>query len=231
MVSVPFHQIMRSTCPVITIIIHRIWYSRTYSRATYLSILPIILGVGLATYGDYYFTTAGFLLTSAGVLLAAIKTVVSNRLMTGNLALPALEILLRMSPLAAVQSILYAGVIGELSAFLTYVRKGQLTSSVCIALVGNGVIAFLLNVASFQTNKLAGALTIAVCANVKQCLTIVLGIALFDVKVSLLNGAGIVVALLGGAWYSRVELESKGKVKSAARMPCQLPMTVQEMGK
>lgn len=64
---------MRSTCPVITIIIYRIWYSRTYSRATYLSILPIMLGVGLATYGDYYFTTAGFLLTSAGVLLAAIK--------------------------------------------------------------------------------------------------------------------------------------------------------------
>ncbi len=151
--------------------------------------------------------------------------------MTGNLALPALEILLRMSPLAAVQSILYAGVTGELSAFLTYVREGQLTSSVCIALIGNGIIAFLLNVASFQTNKLAGALTIAVCANVKQCLTIVLGIALFGVNVSLLNGAGIVVALLGGAWHSRVELESKGKGRSAARMPCQLPMTVQEMGK
>lgn len=151
--------------------------------------------------------------------------------MTGNLALPALEILLRMSPLAAVQSILYAGVIGELSAFLTYVREGQLTSSVCIALIGNGVIAFLLNVASFQTNKLAGALTIAVCANVKQCLTIVLGIVLFDVRVSVLNGAGIVVTLMDAAWYSKVEVESKGKLRSAARMPYKLPMTVQEVRK
>ncbi|KAJ9641383.1 hypothetical protein H2201_008730 [Coniosporium apollinis] len=228
MVSVPFHQIMRSTCPAVTIIIHRVWYSRTYSRATYLSILPIVLGAGTATYGDYYFSTARFLFTSAGALLAAIKTVVSNRLMTGSLAFPALEILLRISPLAAVQSLIYAGVTGELTAFLSYVGEGQLTFSAFLALVGNGIIASLLNIASFQTNKLAGALTIAVCANVKQCLTIVLGIVLFDVRVRVLNGIGVVVALLGAAWYSKVELEAKGKWKSAAKTLYELPVTKQD---
>lgn len=40
---------------------------------TYLSILPVMVGVGLATFGDYYFTALGFTLTLIGVVLAAIK--------------------------------------------------------------------------------------------------------------------------------------------------------------
>ncbi len=73
MVSMPFHQIMRSTCPIFAILIYRIRYSRKYSTKTYLSLIPIVIGVGLATYGDYYFTTVGFVLTLLGVMLAAIK--------------------------------------------------------------------------------------------------------------------------------------------------------------
>lgn len=211
MVSVPFHQIMRSTCPIFTILIYRFFYGRTYSQATYVSLIPVILGVGLATYGDYYFTGIGFTLTLFGVVLSALKTVMSNRIMTGSLALPALEILLRMSPLAALQSLLYAIATGEASAFSAWVAQGNLTLSYISALLGNGLLAFLLNVSSFQTNKLAGALTMTVCANLKQCLTVLLGILLFDVTVGVWNGAGMLVTLVGAGIYSKVELDSKGK--------------------
>jgi len=73
MVSIPFHQIMRSTCPVFAVLIYRLRYKRVYSSETYLSLIPVVMGVGLATYGDYYFTTAGFVLTLLGVILAVIK--------------------------------------------------------------------------------------------------------------------------------------------------------------
>ncbi|QDS68563.1 hypothetical protein FKW77_000362 [Venturia effusa] len=209
MVSVPFHQIMRSTTPVFAILIHRIMFSRSYSTSTYLSLVPLTVGVGLCTYGDYYFTPVGFIYTLAGTILAATKTIVTNRLMTGTLALPALEILLRMSPLAALQSLFLAHYTGELKVFVEWVEAGHLTNSMILALVGNGTIAFLLNVSSFQTNKLAGALTITVCGNLKQCLTIVCGIVLFHVKVGPLNALGMVFALLGAALYSKVELKRK----------------------
>ena len=42
----------------------------------YLSLIPMVIGIGIATHGDYYFTMLGFCLTALGVLLAAIK--VSN---------------------------------------------------------------------------------------------------------------------------------------------------------
>lgn len=92
MVSVPFHQIMRSTCPVVTILIYRFVYGRTYSTQTYLTMIPLIFGVGLSTAGDYYFTLIGFSMTLLGVVLASVKTVATNRLMTGSLKLSALEV-------------------------------------------------------------------------------------------------------------------------------------------
>lgn len=209
MVSVPFHQIMRSTSPVFTVFIYRLCYSRTYSVKTYISLIPVILGVGLATYGDYYFTMLGFNLTILGVVLSSLKTIVSNQLMTGRLGLPALEILLRMSPLAAIQSLVYATSTGEAKAFLTWVADGHLTPRYGLALAGNGFLAFLLNVSSLYTNKLAGALSVTVCANLKQCFTVLLGVLLFDVQVGVLNGLGMMITLLGAGMYSKFELDSK----------------------
>ena len=214
---------MRSICPFFAILIYRFLYSRSYSTSTYISLVPIILGVVLATYGDYYFTPLGCFLTLLGVVLASAKTVASNRLMTGSLALPPLEILLRMSPLAAVQSLLFAIVSGEGNAFLAWIHAGNLTPRYTLALASNGYLAFLLNITSFYTNKLAGALTITVCANMKQCLTILLGVMAFNVHVGMLNGCGMVIALVGAAIYSKVELDSKGKKEGPSHTMAYVP--------
>jgi hypothetical protein len=177
--------------------------------STYLSLVPLVVGVVFTTYGDYYFTRIGFACTLLGTILAATKTIVTNRLMTGSLALPALELLLRMSPLAAGQSLMIAYFTGETHAFQAWIAEGHLTPFVVVALLGNGAIAFLLNISSFQTNKIAGALTITVCGNVKQSLTILFGIVLFNVKVGPLNGCGMALALMGAAWYSKNELKKR----------------------
>jgi hypothetical protein len=89
MVSIPFHQIMRSTCPVFTVLIYRLRYKRNYSAMTYLSLIPIVVGVGFATYGDYYFTTTGFFLTLLGVILASIK--VRSPLHSPNIKLTSIQ--------------------------------------------------------------------------------------------------------------------------------------------
>jgi hypothetical protein len=165
--------------------------------------------VGLTTYGDYTFTLLGFLCTLAGAILAAVKTIATNRLMTGSLALPPLELLLRMSPLAAIQSVAISFLSGESSQFFEWAEGRNLSFPLAVALVGNGIIAFMLNVSSFQTNKIAGALTMTVTGNVKQCLTVLLGIVLFNVQINMVNGAGMMIALSGAAWYSSLELGRK----------------------
>lgn len=140
--------------------------------------------------------------------------------MTGSLALPPLEFLMRMSPLAALQALVCAVATGEAKGFWTLMNSGEISVFPALAsLFGNGFLAFLLNISSFNTNKLAGALTMTVCGNLKQCLTVALGIFLFDVTVRMLNGAGMAVTMVGAAIYSKAELDNKKKKQEPAYQP------------
>lgn len=141
--------------------------------------------------------------------------------MTGSLALPPVEFLMRMSPLAALQAFACATATGEVSGFWELINSGEISLPPAIAsLTGNGFLAFLLNMSSFNTNKVAGALTMTVCGNLKQCLTVLLGIALFNVVVDWLNGAGMAVTMVGAGIYSKAELDNKKrKAQEAAYKP------------
>jgi hypothetical protein len=107
-VSVSFHQTVRSASPAVTILLYRLINlcrgaaSRRFIRTTYLTILPMIFGIALATNGDFTATTMGLSLTLAGVTLASMKQIAMDVLMAGPLQLSPIELLLHLSPLAMV---------------------------------------------------------------------------------------------------------------------------------
>lgn len=214
MVTVPFHQTVRALTPVFTVAIYRLVFQGVYGTDTYMSLVPVIVGVMLASYGDLNATVLGFVMTMLGCFLAAVKTVTTNRLQTAGLRLGALELLYRMSPIACIQSLAVAYFCGELDGFDVSTLKHQSL----LILLGNGAIAFGLNVASFEANKRSGALTMTIAANIKQVLTVVLSIALWHIPVGVMNACGIALTILGGAWYGRVELVGKTKKKEETRL-------------
>jgi len=178
-----------------------------------MSLIMLVLGVGLATAGDYDYTLTGLSVTVLGVVLAAVKTVATNRLMTGPLALSATEVLLRLSPVAAMQCMTYAILFGEVESLRMVFADGHFSRFFMMALLANGGLALLLNIVSLQTNKMAGAVTLTVCGNVKQALTIGLGIVLFDLRMSFTHAAGLAITVLGAVWYSMVDSD-KTKCKT-----------------
>jgi drug/metabolite transporter (DMT)-like permease len=167
MVSVPFHQVVRATTPVFTIIMNVLFLQKSYSTMMYVSLVPVIVGVALATLGDYNYSFMGFFLTLLGTFLAAVKTIVTNVVQVGKLKLHPLDLLLRMSPLAFIQCVVIASFSGEGDQVLNYYNT-KFDSKVFFILLLNGVIAFALNVVSFTANKKTSALTMTVAANVKQ---------------------------------------------------------------
>ena len=208
MVNLPFHQVVRATTPVFTVAIYNIGFTYTYTKATYLSLIPVIFGVALTTYGDYSWSPLGLYLTILGAFLAALKTVTTNRMQTSGLYLSALELLYRMSPLAFAQSL----------ALVLYYRKEFEAFTILLAMIDlkmvvlflvNGALAFALNYTSFSANKKAGALTMTVAANVKQILTVILSVMFWNLRIGCLNALGIMVTLAGGFWYGMVEIRGK----------------------
>jgi len=191
---------LRSTTPVFAVILSLIFGLKTFSVSTYLALTPVVLGVIMATYGDISFTTYGLMLTVLGTALAAIKTIVTNLVLVGDMKIQPMDLLWRMSFLAFIQCLMVAQWAGEVSALQE--RAETADGFLLIALIGNGIMAFLLNYASFTTNMLSSALTMTVAANIKQVLAIILAIVVFHTHVSAFNGFGILVTLAGGAQYT-----------------------------
>lgn len=187
MIMIQFHQVVRAMTPVFTVMLNVLFLKKVYSGMVYTSLIPVskrkikedivkvkgfltntmkflrqvIAGVAFATFGDYNYTAMGFILTVLGTVLAAIKTVVTNRVQVGRLKLHPLDLLLRMSPLAFIQTMLYSYATGEMELVQEYFQT-NLTTNVFFALLLNGIIAFFLNVVSFTANKKTSALTMTV---------------------------------------------------------------------
>lgn len=161
----------------------------------------VVAGVAFATFGEYNYTAMGFFLTVLGTILAAIKTVVTNRVQVGKLKLHPLDLLLRMSPLACIQTLLYSYATGEMELVQEFINTKASWSFMFVLLI-NGILAFFLNVVSFTANKKTSALTMTVAANVKQVLSIALAVIIFNYSLTWMNSIGIMLTLAGGAWYT-----------------------------
>ena len=196
MVSIPFHQVVRATTPVFTVMIYLYFHKATYSRMTLLSLLPIVIGVAFSTYGDYSATLPGFFMTLLGAFLASLKTVETNRMQTAGSKISAWELLYRMSPLACVQSLLCAYLAGEFevanAAYASRNTEDGLSTlrPHVFTILGNGILAIGLNLVSFTANKKVGALTMTVSANIKQALTIGIAVLLWNLRIGWLNHLG-----------------------------------------
>lgn len=206
LVSVPLHQVIRSLTPFFIVVMSLLLV--TIPVTTILSLVPVVLGVGMATFGNYSCTFLGLAFTLFGTFLASLKSVVTNIILGGNLSrnlsfasiqITPSELLFWMSPLAFLQCISYAYGAGELA------QIAQNDNWHVPLLLSNGLIAFALNYTSLTANKSFGALTMTVAANIKQVLVILVSIGYFELQVSALNAAGIAMTVLGGGLYALAE--------------------------
>jgi hypothetical protein len=143
MVTVPFHQSVRSLITLVTILINAVLFSTRYSAKVWLAMLILSCGVTLSTIGDYSWTNFGLILTLFSVIFAALKAVLCNRMMAGRMKIHPMELLMCITPLAFIQALSASYLSGELETAKEYLRNsGNGFTSIILVLTINGLFAF-----------------------------------------------------------------------------------------
>ena len=143
------------------------YYNKNYSMDRKWAVVPIVMGVALAFYGDLSFTAIGAFYTILCVILAALKAIMGGELLTGDLKLHEIDLLAKMCPLAFIEIALISLCTGEVTEIIG--RWDELISGPAPQVILlSGLLSFSLNVSSFIANKITSALTLCIAANVKQ---------------------------------------------------------------
>lgn len=251
LVSLSLHQTIRATAPAITVLISVILLSRpvsSYSTSTYLSLIPIIAGVILATappttheIGPQRQETSslkGFIITFVGAVLAVFKTILTNALQRKQTSYlteqsaPRFNLSLHLSPTtlirytapyAVFQALLFAWWAGEflrIQQVLGWIRSNAappVTDRTMVVTAFNVIAAALLNIASFEANRRCGPLAMAVVANLKQVVILILGrqAANDDAPDGGRVVVGALMTIVGGAWFAWAQ--RKGNLSQDSR--------------
>ncbi|DBA02673.1 TPA: hypothetical protein N0F65_010498 [Lagenidium giganteum] len=201
LVSISFNQVMRALVPGIVVGLSMLILAKTYSKKRMLSLVPVAVGVYLACSGDNSCTFVGFIITLVAVIFAGLKAVLSSKFLTGDLKLHPVDLILHQAPLSALWclvAMLFTDEWSKLSA--NWEQLPTLSTWYIIT----GIVSFLLNVTSFQANKVTSAVTLCVCGNMKQIIVIALSIWVNQEDFGTQKAIGTVIVTLGGIAYAYI---------------------------
>ncbi|KAH8550781.1 triose-phosphate transporter family-domain-containing protein [Umbelopsis sp. PMI_123] len=201
-VEVTFYQVARSLSINFTILFTYVILGQKTSPSALLACLIVFLGFAIGSYGEINFSWAGIFYgvgSSAFVALYGIyvkKTLgaVDNnqwRLLHYNTTLA----ILMLGPL-----VLLSGEVSDILTNVDFLDNINFWTLMTIT----GITGFGINIAMFLQVKYTSALTNTISGTAKSCVQTMLAAMIFQNTITVMNGVGILLALIGSGYYSYV---------------------------
>lgn len=214
-IPVSFMQTVKSSVPAFTVMLQTLLLKQYSSQLTYVSLIPVVGGVALASFTEVNFEMIGFLAALTSSLTTAIQSVVSAMLLGGGtLKLDSLNLLYYMAPVSFVFILPFA-LYSEYSLLLEYDIASHGGNEVYFYLFISGGVAYLLNICVFFAIKSTSPLTFTVFGNLKVVAVIGISVMIFKNEITWWNGLGCLVATIGIIWYNAIEYQIKEEKKRA----------------
>ncbi|CAI5978699.1 unnamed protein product [Closterium sp. NIES-65] len=168
-----------ATTPAFTALFVVIITFRTEAATTYLTLVPVVLGIVIASNSEPSFHLLGVIMCFASTAARALKSVVQGLLLTSdNEKLHSMNLLLYMSPLAVVM-LLPASLFIEGNVLAVVVTKARESPWILVYLVANAAFAYFTNLTNFLVTKHTSALTLQVLGNAKGVVAAIISVLVF----------------------------------------------------
>ncbi|XP_074582579.1 putative sugar phosphate/phosphate translocator At3g11320 [Curcuma longa] len=206
---VSFNQAVGATTPFFTAVFAYIMTVKRESWITYITLIPVVSGVIIASGGEPSFHLFGFLMCIGATAARALKSVLQGILLSSEgEKLNSMNLLLYMAPIAVVL-LLPAAIIMEENVVGITLALARKDIRIIWYLLLNSSLAYFVNLTNFLVTKHTSALTLQVLGNAKGAVAVVVSILIFKNPVTVTGMLGYTVTVIGVILYSEVKKRNK----------------------
>ncbi|CAL9046274.1 probable sugar phosphate/phosphate translocator At3g11320 [Musa acuminata AAA Group] len=199
---VSFNQAVGATTPFFTAVLAYLMTLRRESWITYITLVPVVTGVIIASGGEPSFHLFGFIMCIGATAARALKSVLQGILMSSEgEKLNSMNLLLYMAPIAVI-FLLPTTLIMEDNVVGITLALAKEDFKVIWYLLFNSALAYFVNLTNFLVTKHTSALTLQVLGNAKGAVAVVISILIFRNPVSFTGMAGYTLTVVGVILYS-----------------------------
>ncbi|GBG64923.1 hypothetical protein CBR_g48671 [Chara braunii] len=208
-IPVSFNQAIGATTPFFTAVFAVLLTMRREAWQVYTALIPVVLGVILASGGEPTFVWYGFLMCLIATAARALKSVLQGILLSSNdEKLNSMNLLLYMAPVSVVL-LLPATLWMEGNVLGITIRLAHESGAIVFYLLANSTLAYFVNLTNFLVTKHTSPLTLQVLGNAKGAVAVVVSILLFRNPVSVAGMVGYSITVGGVLLYSYAKRQYK----------------------
>ncbi|MQM02611.1 hypothetical protein Taro_035371 [Colocasia esculenta] len=206
---VSFNQAVGATTPFFTAVFAYLMTVRREAWITYVTLIPVVTGVVIASGGEPSFHLFGFIMCIGATAARALKSVLQGILLSSEgEKLNSMNLLLYMAPIAVV-FLLPATLIMENNVVGITIALAREDTRIIWYLLFNSALAYFVNLTNFLVTKHTSALTLQVLGNAKGAVAVVISILIFRNPVSVTGMLGYAITVVGVVLYSEAKKRNK----------------------
>ncbi|GMI80823.1 hypothetical protein like AT3G11320 [Hibiscus trionum] len=206
---VSFNQAVGATTPFFTAVFAYLMTLKREAWLTYVTLIPVVTGVIIASGGEPSFHLFGFIMCVAATAARALKSVLQGILLSSEgEKLNSMNLLLYMAPIAVV-FLLPSSLIMEKNVVGITVALARDDVKIVWYLIFNSALAYFVNLTNFLVTKHTSALTLQVLGNAKGAVAVVVSILIFKNPVSVTGMLGYTLTVFGVVLYSEAKKRNK----------------------
>mmetsp|Transcript_39571 Transcript_39571/g.75786 ORF Transcript_39571/g.75786 Transcript_39571/m.75786 type:complete len:320 (-) Transcript_39571:123-1082(-) len=210
-IPVSFDQAIGATTPAFTALLAIVIIGRYERLVTYITLVPVILGIVIASKGEPGFHIVGFLLSMTATAARGAKSVMQQVLLSGDgMNLDSINALRHMCPWAVMVLIPMSFYFEGTQPWLELMSPKE-SNWFLPALLLNILMAFLVNLFNLLVTKHTSALTIQVLGNAKGVVAAVISVIIFKNPVTAVGAFGYVITIIGTALYTWAKVSESPK--------------------
>lgn len=211
--TVGTYQILKILTDPLIIFLEQYFYKASYSFKIKMSLVPMVLGVLINSYYDFQFSVLGTFWGGCGILCTALNLIHCSR-KQHELELSSPQLLMYQAPLSTLffctLMLFEEFTLGQaLPQKSNVINITSMAMGDMVMVLSTGIVAYLVNWSSYWIIGKTSIITFAVFSKLKLVTTLVVGYLVFDDSLNAKQFCGIILTLLGVAYYTYLKTRDK----------------------